>query len=1078
MLRIKSTLLFLFFLSVLNPLTGFSQKTTVYTHQEADYKSALKSFENGHYSIAQKKFKGVYTKIESRHSELRRNSEYYHAVCALKLFNDDAELLFVQFIENYPQSPQIRLARFQLGRYYYRKNEWRKAMKWMGQVDVNELEEVDVPEYYFKLGYASYKVDEFSQAQKYFNEAKQLESIYQSSALFYYSFLSYKFNFNETALKGFEQLKDDENFGPVVPYYIIQIYYLQGKFDEITEFGPDLVENAIPKKQAEIARIVGEGFYRNNDYVKAVHYLEIFMDKGYYADSTSNYQMGYSYYKTKQFDKATPYFQKTSDMDTEIGQLSLYYLGDIYLKENNKNAARSAFRFASKSKFNQEIKENALFNYAKLSYELDIDPYHESIIALEKYMDEFPNSPRLIEARKYLLNVYLNTKNYQRAIVALDKIKNKDLDIQYAYQKIAYFRGIELFNSEKIGFDNADYSNYTAAIFYFQKSLDFPIDNKITALANYWRAEAYYRVGNMDKALKYFQVFKNTSESILLPEYQEVEYQIAYAHLGNNAYGPAIQSFRKYLDKHKGERSNKVNDAYLKTGDSYLVIKGQDDLLLSLKYYQKVIDLQIGKVDYAYFQIAQAYMLLSRYDEQAEALNALVASYPDSKYVDEAKYTLGETYLVSLQNFDKAIQYFTQVVEKHNGDVLLVQKSYNGLGTAYNNKGDYKKALSNFETSIALNPRTEEAFNAMLVHNSICVDNIGDAQRHIDFRSNIGLPEMSQSLKDSSVFLAAKKFYLEEDYPTAIKSLNNYLNAYPKALFVNTANYFLAESHLALKEYDQALIHYENVIEQPAGEYTERSVYYSAKINANNQNHSKAITRFLYLEEHSNYDNYILEAQIGLMRSYRVLGQSESCLKYTALVLSNEKTSNVVKIEAQLTAGLSYFDSYQYELALQAFEKTENLTKNESGAEAKYHIAYIQYLKENYEGSVNEVYDLAKNYPSYKTWVTKGFLLMSDNFVKQKDYFQAKYILKTVIENYEGEDLVVEAGRKLDQILAIEKAEEEVKVKEEEEIKIGEESEESELLYDNSSPKTDSIPVLELVPDTVPSSPLETTPDE
>ena len=40
------------------------------------------------------------------------------------------------------------------------------------------------------------------------------------------------------------------------------------------------------------------------------------------------------------------------------------------MKLNNKQSARNAFQFASKTDFDKTIKEDALFNYAKLSVEL------------------------------------------------------------------------------------------------------------------------------------------------------------------------------------------------------------------------------------------------------------------------------------------------------------------------------------------------------------------------------------------------------------------------------------------------------------------------------------------------------------------------------------------------------------------------------------------------------------------------------------------------------------------------------------------------------------------------------------
>ena len=1042
--------------------SSVAQKTLLYKVDEATYKDALHLFDLKKYAAAQKRFKEVMNAVEAL-SEIQMSAEYYHAVCALELFNNDCEQLFIDFIQHHPQSPKIRLAGFQLGRFYYRNEDWRKSLNWFTEVDVNELDSIDVPEFYFKKGYCQYKLDELKEAQVNFEEARHIESIYQSPAEFYFSYIAYSDGDNETALKGFESLRNDESFGGVVPFYIIQLYYLQGRYDQILEFGPQLIEEASPKRLPEIARIVAEAYYRKDDYKNAIQYLELFIEKGFYVDSTANYQLAYSYYQEGELAKAVPYFQKASDLDSEIGQLALFYLGDIYLKQNNKNAARSAFRFASKPSYNRDIKENALFNYAKLSFELDIDPYHESIIALENYIDEFPNSSKVKEAQKYLLHVYLNTKNYQRAIVALEEMDKTDNDIKFAYQKIAFYRGIELFNNEKVGFTNKDNSNYKGAIVYFSKSLDYPIDPKITAEAIYWKAEAYYRIGEYKVALNGFKEFKQTSGAILTPLFKEVDYQIGYCHLASNDYGPAIRAFRKYVDAQTELKTRKVNDALIRTGDSYLIIKGRDDLILATKFYDKAIQLNFESTDYAYFQKAQALLLLNEYDKQAKALRTLVENYPNSKYLDEALYYLGETYLVNLNDLDQAVKYFTEVVEHNNGDVLLVQRAHNGLANTYLNRSNYEKALTHFENAIALNPRSSYAFDAIAGHQAVCVENIGDFQRHQDFRNNVGLPDLSESSKDSSVFNAARKFYVEQEYPTAIKNLKQYINAFPKALFVTRANFYIAESYIALEQESDALPFYENVIALPPGEFTERSFYQAARINFKETQYNKAIQRYLHIEENSNFENYVLEARIGLMRSYSELGQHEEAIKYGNLVKQSVKVSNLVKNEATLILGKSFFSSYQYDDAIVAFRELEQNTQGEMGAEAKYHVAYIWNLQERFEASTAEVYALAKKYPSYKKWVTKGFLVMSDNFLKQKDYFQAKYILKTITENYQGADLVKEANEKLAAIREIEEAETRVEELVEEPIRVGESNEESQKLYESEiegGKPTDSLNVV------------------
>ena len=169
-------------------------------------------------------------------------------------------------------------------------------------------------------------------------------------------------------------------------------------------------------------------------------------------DTMGYFQLGYAYFKQKQFDKALENLNQAADDETAIGQMSMYYAGDCYLQLGNKRAARRAFRNAHINQRDFEITENALFSYAKLSFELDIDPY-KSIMALENYIAQFPNSANVDRARKILLNVYLNTKDYPRAISALEKIKNKGPELNYAYQKVTYYRGIQEFNHQPVGYN-------------------------------------------------------------------------------------------------------------------------------------------------------------------------------------------------------------------------------------------------------------------------------------------------------------------------------------------------------------------------------------------------------------------------------------------------------------------------------------------------------------------------------------------------------------------------------------------------------------------------------------------------
>ena len=467
LIKIITFTVFLFTIELSN-----AQQSLVYAHDNHEFKRAKELFTAKKYVAAQREFKQICSKIEDPHSEVKMNAEYFIALCAMELFNQDGEPLFVKFIDDYPQSPKVRDARFLLGQYNYRKKRWSATIKWFEQVDENDLRLSEVPEYQFKYGYALFRKKEFSDAQKLFHKSKSTQSDYQKSSQFYFAHLSYKFNFNEAAYKEFKKLEEDSVFGAIVPYYITQILYLQNKNEELVAYGAPFLKKSNTKRAPEIARLVGEGFYKLANYDSTIFFFEKFKEKVTKMDTMAYFQLGYSYYKNGNYKESLKNLNKSSDDETKLGQLSMYYAGDCYINLKNKQAARRAFRNAHKNHHDFDITENALFNYAKLSFELDIDPYHESIVALENYIFQYPKSLNVDRARKILLSVYLNTKDYPRAISALEKITNKGPDLNYAYQKVTYYKGIQEFNNQKIGFVNiGELDNFRKAIFYFNKSL-------------------------------------------------------------------------------------------------------------------------------------------------------------------------------------------------------------------------------------------------------------------------------------------------------------------------------------------------------------------------------------------------------------------------------------------------------------------------------------------------------------------------------------------------------------------------------------------------------------------------------
>jgi hypothetical protein len=93
------------------------------------------------------------------------------------------------------------------------------------------------------------------------------------------------------------------------------------------------------------------------------------------------------------------------------------------------------------------------------------------------------------------------------------------------------------------------------------------------------------------------------------------------------------------------------------------------------------------------------------------------------------------------------------------------------------------------------------------------------------------------------------------------------------------------------------------------------------------------------------------------------------------------------------------------------------------GAESKYGMARIYFGRDSLAQSEKLVFELVNQVPSYGYWVAKSLVLLSDIYVKKEDYFQAKAVLESILNNYDGEEMKKVARERLSKIESLEKKE-------------------------------------------------------
>ncbi len=1000
----------------------FGQKTNIYTQEDAEFKTAIELFQKEKYGAAQKSFTNIIASHKDLHSLIRVDAEYYNAICASELFNKDGELFLKQFVIDHPESPKVKTAYFYLGQYNYRKKKYKDALNWFEKVDIYDLTTDELAEFYFKRGYSFFIENKFADAKKDFIEIKDVDNKYASAAKYYAAHIAYNEKNYEIALNDFIHLQKNETFGSVVPYYIAQIYYLQGQYEKVISFAPHLLDSSNTKRAPEIARIVGESYYRTNQYKDAIPYLKRYEKAANGLQRQDNYQLGYALYKTNDYANAVNYFIKVTDADDSLSQNASYHMGDCYLKTDKKQNAIAAFGKASKAEFDKAIQEDALYNYAKLCYELAYNPYNEAIKAFQRYIKDFPNSGKVDEAYTFLVNVFITSKSYKEALEAIEKIKTLTPELKQAYQKVAYYRGVDLFNNME----------YEEAIKSFNKSQAYTFDKEITANAIYWKAESFYRLKKYKEAIESYTDYIDEPGAIGKSEISETNYNIGYSYYKLNDWENSILWFRKFVTFKPAAHAKKINDALNRIGDGYFMSR---EFSNAADYYEQSFKMKLINPDYALFQKAIADGVQKKYADKIADLKLFIQTYSSSSstYNQKAKFELAQAYYTDSQ-MDLALAAFKKFIDDYPNS-LYENTCLSKIGLIYYYKTDDDNALIYFDKLIKRDRTSSDAGVAIDIVKKIYTTK-GNIEGLDMYLKSIGAAIPEASL-DSLSFNIGKTNYLEHEYGKVITDFQKYISKYPNGIFILQANFFKAECEYSAGKTEDALVSYKFVISKPKSEFTEQSLSRAADIVFKKQDYKEALDYYKQLEQVAEDPKNNAAAKIGLMRCNFQLKNYADAKTSAKYVLGIDKSGKEMVNEAHyVTASCAYEmaasihntdttkaeDPEKYDEALQEFQFVAENAKSEVGAEAKYNVANIQFLKKENKKSQKSIFELVNGEGDFPYWTDKAMILLSDNYLAMKDNFQAKETLKGVIKESDNAELIKLAKAKLDKIIADEEA--------------------------------------------------------
>ena len=991
-------------LAFLFSISAAAQQTRFYSDPEEKFKEAKEYFQKEEYSLAYPMFKELQESVREtdkiNNVTTVQEINYYTIACALKQNEGRAEEMAKNYIDLEKNNARVQQMNFQLGEYYYRQEKFPEATERYEQANIANLSNREIADMQFHQGYSYFVQQQFAKAKPLFNSIRQVkDDPNYIDANYYYGFLAFRDKSYSEALQSFKIVENEKNYQTIVPYYIAQIYYIQGKKEEAIAYAGEKLKKGSNYYDGEMNQLLGHAHFERGEFTEALPYLEAYVNKTKKVRREDLYELSYCYYQAKQYPKAIEGFKQLSGKEDTLSQHAMYMLGDAYLKTGQKSNARNAYLFCASNSSNSALKEVSKYNYAKLSYELGYQD--EALNSLQSFLTEYPNSSYNKEAKELLVSVLANTSNYADALNLLQTVDKPSENVKKLYPRILFGRATEYINDGRLAEADA----------LLDKALKDPANAAVLPYINFWKGEIAYRNNKIDDAIRYYNNYVTAGAPASgEANSANAKYNLGYSYLRKENY-PAALSYFEPVGKNASLNSDAITqDAYIRTADCYFMNR---DYAKANAMYGSVIKYSWPAEDYATFQQAMIAGIKNPGDK-INLLNTMNRKFPTSSLVTDANMEIAKGYM-SQERFKDAIPYLNNII-KEQGNSSQKPQAYLRLGICYYNLNNTGEALNQYKTLIAQYPNSDEANDALDDVKTISVES-GKASDYVDFMKKAGKP-LSVDAEDSLTFSAAEAQYENGNVTASLNAFNSYLQKFPEGAHTVDANFYRGEIYNSKGDWNNALSGYEAVVAEAPNKYAEKSALTAARIYFfESKNYAKAEAYYAQLKQFTTTQENKLEAMRGLLRSQYQQQKWTDAVNNAKDLLNQKGSSSDDKALANMAIAKSYQVGGQYDLAIANYKTVVTINKSALAAEARYEIANSWFAVDHLTEAEKAAFETINKSGSYDYWVTKSYILLGDIYFKEKDYFNAKATFQSIVDHSINMELKTEAQTKLSKVI-------------------------------------------------------------
>ena len=922
-------------------------------------------------------------------ASMREQADYYIALSRFERGEEASLDALMRFIDRYPASPLAMEAQMKVGNFFFYRGAWESALNAYSFVRNRSLDLDSDEDLEYRRAYCNLRLGNYREAERQYY-ALERSSRYAGACDFYKAYLDYAQGDYDQAREKFSRIPADSELGYQSQYYLTQIDYNKHRYSDVIAKGRDLLEqHGNDYFDAELNRLVGESYYHQGNDREARAYLRRYMENPEGEPyRTAAYTMGVLDYRDGNYQQVVNNMLHVTDGSDALAQSAYLYTGQAKRQLGDLNGANMAFQQAAMMDCDKAVKETAYYNYAVGVSKGARTPFDKSVDLFEDFLNQYPNSRYKDNVEGYLVDAYMNTTDYQRALTSINRIKNPGSKVLKAKQNVLYNLGVQaLANNRNKEADN-----------YFKQAIAVGNYDKTTLNeSRLWLAEAEYRQGNYKDAAKHQQEYvKDAAKGD--ENYGLAQYNLGYSLYGQKRYAEAKTAFQNAIAS-KQLGSDLVADAYNRIGDTQYYARDFGGAQSSYDQAMRLDKNTSG--DYSMYQKGIMMGLSHQYADEINQMDALIKAYPGSDFAPQAMLEKGNAQALlgkngdALDTYAKLLKDYPKSVEARKGllQTALVNKSMGKEDAAID---AYKKVIKQYPTS-------DEAQAAAEDMKLIYADRgqLADFGKFLNSVPNA--PKIDVNEVERLTFEAAEKAAIATK--PSIDKMERYLKDYPAGAYVPKAHYYIARYHYGKGEYNEAMTAVNKALEAGGdASYAQDALAMRSDILMHQGKYNEALDSYKELAERATSDDNRTLAQLGAMRVAKQMGNWNEVKLITGTLLDRGGLTANEEKEVTLDRGLSLAQMGNTKDAEAAFRAIARDPSSEYGAQASYELSRMQYEMGNYSGAEQTINALIEAGTPHNYWLGKSFLTLADVYYKQGNVTQAREYLQSLKSNYPGKE--------------------------------------------------------------------------